>query len=207
MAARTLLAATAIALLGCCAFFLVTYGFATVTSEGARRLAVLRNPAPLPEIALIDGASAAFSLARPEQPERVLIVDFVYTRCLAVCSALGGSFQQLQRQLADTPTVGLLSISFDPAIDTPDVLAAYGRRLGADPARWRFARVADARDLPTLLKRFGVVVIPDGLGGFQHNAALHVIHRGRLLRIFEYDQAEAALAFAQQQAETSHESR
>jgi protein SCO1 len=37
-----------------------------------------------------------------------------------------------------------------------------------------------------LLKAFGVTVIPDGAGGFVHNAALHVVDRqGRLIAIFD----------------------
>jgi protein SCO1/2 len=42
--------------------------------------------------------------------------------------------------------------------------------------------------------RFQVVVIPDGMGGFEHNAALLVVDgRSRLVRIFDY--ADTALAW------------
>ncbi len=197
---RTLATSIAIALLGGLAFFLVTEGFTAVTSEGARRLAVLRNPAPLPSLRLVDTRGEAVDLAQlSRDKDRVWIADFIYTRCLAVCNALGGSFQQLQKRIVagkSGASVGLLSISFDPASDSREVLATYGQGLQADPARWRFVRVEQEAELPPLLDHFGVVVIPDGLGGFQHNAALHVIAGGKILRIFDYDQADAALAFA-----------
>ncbi len=41
------------------------------------------------------------------------------------------------------------------------------------------------------------MVIPDGLGGYAHNAAIHVIvPPGRLVRVFGMDQHREALAFA-----------
>lgn len=45
---------------------------------------------------------------------------------------------------------------------------------------WRFATVADRRELAPLLRQFRVTVIPDGLGGYGHNAALLVV-RGLFL--------------------------
>lgn len=52
--------------------------------------------------------------------------------------------------------------------------------------------------LKRLLDAFGIVVIPDGLGGFEHNAALHLLGRdGRLVLIGDIDQH---LAFADQAA-------
>ena len=42
-----------------------------------------------------------------------------------------------------------------------------------------------------------MVVVPDGLGGFEHNAALLVVdEQARLVRIFDDTQGDAALAFA-----------
>jgi protein SCO1/2 len=132
----------------------------------------------------------------------VTIADFVYTRCVTVCSTLGGTFQQLQEALRSGRKNGgadvrLLSISFDPLNDTPEVLAAYGERFQADPSVWRFAAPVQTAGLQLLLERYGVVVIPDGLGGYEHNAALLVLDRsGRLVHIFDYDQAGDALALA-----------
>ena len=69
--------------------------------------------------------------------------------------------------------------------------------MRADPQVWRFAVPADARDLARLLAAWQVVAIPDGLGGYEHNAALLVIDgRGRLVRIFDYTELEPALAYA-----------
>lgn len=182
----------------------LTQGFEVWTAEGARRLAVIERPVSSPVVAL-----AGPGLTGRHLPElwvsgaqgagRVTIVDFFYTRCLSVCLALGSGFQQLQNLLAATADddVRLLSISFDPTHDGDAQLAQYASQWQADPRYWRIATVPDALQLRRLLDAFQVTVIADGQGGYEHNAALLVIDaRGRLVRIFDADEPEAALAFA-----------
>ncbi len=184
----------------------LTLDFNVWTAEGARRLHVARAEVPAPSVALRGPEIDASLPALVKHDGQVTIIDFVYTRCTTVCLALGSTFQQMQSTLAAlprpestaAPRVQLLSISFDPGHDTPAVLAGYGKSLNADPARWRFAAPINAEGLANLLGSFDVVVIPDGMGGFEHNAALLVVDsRGRLVRIFDYAEMEAALAYAQ----------
>ena len=107
----------------------------------------------------------------------------LFRSCKTVCLTLGSRFAQLQAALAqDNPGVQLLSISFDGGHDTPNILRHYARPLGADPAIWRFARVADPTEQAALLRQLGVVVIPDGFGDYEHNAALLVFDaQGRMV--------------------------
>ena len=83
-------------------------------------------------MALENQSGARFTLA--DLRGKWLLVDFIYTRCPTFCTALGGDFARLERQLADPIArrkVQLLSISFDPTQDTPAQLAAYlGRFRG-----------------------------------------------------------------------------
>jgi cytochrome oxidase Cu insertion factor (SCO1/SenC/PrrC family) len=45
----------------------------------------------------------------------------------------------MRRVQERTPAgVALISFTVDPERDTPEVLAAYSRRFGAQPERWRF---------------------------------------------------------------------
>jgi protein SCO1/2 len=175
-----------------------TDGFRVATTEGARRLAVERNPPAVPDVALIDQDGIRFSPAAYRG--RVLLVDFIYTDCASICGLLGNDFARaqdlLQRDGGNAATVDLLSISFDPAHDTPPALRAYGARFGAAVPRWRIAVPATAAGLRALLQAFGVVVIPDAFGGFTHNDALYVVDRhGRLVRIL--DRSEPASLVAQ----------
>ena len=95
------------------------------------------------------------------------------------------------------PAVRLLSISFDGAHDTPAVLQAYARSLQADPALWHWVRVPDAAEQQALLQRLGVVVVPDGRGDYEHNAAFLVLDaQGRMVRVFDLAEQQLALDFA-----------
>jgi protein SCO1/2 len=49
---------------------------------------------------------------------------------------------ELETALAGTP-VRLVSVSVDPGHDTPEVLAAYARSLGADAEQWLFLTGAE----------------------------------------------------------------
>ena len=137
---------------------------------------------------------------------RSTIVDFIYTRCVTVCSALGGVYQTLQSEIRARgleSQVRLMSVSFDPAWDTPQRLGPYVDVMRADPAIWTIATVADSRALPAVLRAFGVRVIDDGLNGSVHNAALHVVDPdGRLVVILPPDAIDEALDVAEQYSRT-----
>ena len=171
-----------------------TDGFRVVTSEGARRLEVRRDPHVVPPVSLIDQDGAAFTLA--DYRGGLLAVEFIYTSCPTICGLLGETFGQLQDLLRREPAarkLSLLSISFDVARDGPAELKQYGERFGARPPGWRIA-APPAVELQKLLTSFGVVVVPDGVGGFVHNAAILVVDAdGRLSRVLDPDPAPRLL--------------
>jgi protein SCO1/2 len=191
---------------GLIAFDQLTWGFTAFTSEAARQQAVQAQPVAVPAMGGHDQTGHAMQIASDPyaaagETGRVAIVDFVYTRCTTLCSALGASYQRLQAQIIQAglqDRVRLLTISFDPEHDTPAAIAAYATRMQADPKVWTVLTLDRTVDLPVLLKTFGVVVIPAPLEQFQHNAALHIVDgRGRLVRIMDINALQAALASAQ----------
>jgi protein SCO1/2 len=196
---RTALASLAFALLGWLSASWLSHDFKVWTAEGARRLMVIEQPVPAPAAVLAGPQLTGRSLPDWLADEgRVSIVDFVYARCATVCSTLGRGFQQLQLAITTSPDDGvrLLSISFDPIHDA-ERLQVYASQWRADPLIWRVVTVPDANQLKRLLDAFQVVVISDELGGYEHNAALLIVdERGRLVRIFDHADLDAALAYA-----------
>lgn len=182
----------------------LTHGFQAWTAEGARRLEVALAPVATPAVPVDGPEVASGSLAAMlANGQDVTLVEFIYTHCQTVCLSLGSIFQQMQASLQaagagdGADRVRLLSISFDPRRDTPPVLRAYAARLQADTQRWRFVRVPDAPATERLLRAFQVVVVPDGRGDFEHNAALLVVDRaGRLVRVFDIAEQQLALDYA-----------
>jgi protein SCO1/2 len=49
---------------------------------------------------------------------------------------MSAHMQRIQQQVRSLEEVRLVSFTIDPDRDTPEVLAEYGRRFQADPARW-----------------------------------------------------------------------
>ena len=102
---------------------------------------------------------------------KTLLVTFIYTRCPLpeFCPRMNEKFRQIQAILREDPDTlkktAFLSISFDPAHDTPAVLkhyaAIYNRSVPlGTPADWQFA-VPAMRDLPQIAYFFGFEYQPD----------------------------------------------
>jgi protein SCO1/2 len=107
------------------------------------------------------------------------VVTFVYTRCPLpdFCPLMDARFSDIQAAAAQDPAlagrVRLLSVSFDPAFDTPAVLAAHAARVGARPG-WHFA-TAPAAIVDRFAAAFGVTVIRESDGTITHNLRTAVI--------------------------------
>lgn len=198
---RTLLAALLACCLGLGAILAKTDGFTVLTSEAARRADIAHEARALPDAVLLDerGVSGGL-LERLRQDGRIAVVNFIYTRCVSLCLAMGTEYQRLQsdiRRLGLADRVRLLSISFDPA-DTPDRLDRYARGMHADADIWTFAMAPDAAQLRALLSAFGIVVIPAPYGQYEHNAAYHLASAdGRLERIVDLEETELLLDYLQ----------
>ena len=197
---RTLLVSLVLLAVGVGVLAAATRGFRAYTTETTRRIDVREHPRLVPSLPLqsADGGHTSFAQLRG----RWLLVDFIYTHCLTYCSVQGSEFARLQRQLADPIAAGkvaLLSVSFDPARDDPAALTDYQRRHGNHGSGWTAARPVDHADLTALMHVFGVVAVPDGLGGFVHNAAIAVVDpQGRLVAILDWNDFQAAAAYVTQ---------
>jgi protein SCO1/2 len=198
-ALRALIASLLILGAGVAALALATGGFRAFTTETARRLDVRAHPRTVPDVPLetANGRHVRFDSLRG----RWLLVDFVYTSCFTYCPVQGRDFARLQDRLAgpiDRGRALLLSISFDPARDGPTRLAEYQQHAGDRGAGWIAARPTDAGGLAALVRTFGVTAIPDGQGGFVHNAAIAVVDPdGRLVAIMDWDDPRAAARYVE----------
>ena len=193
----TLVAVAAILAAGFAAASQLTLGFRAWTTEDARRIAVAERPPALSALPVVTPAGSRHDLWSSDPAARAWLVTFIYTRCPSICLSLGTEFQQLQAAMDAAPGVRLASLSFERAQDGPAALGDYARRFGADPRRWVVAVPSSDEALRRVLAETGVVVIPDGMGGYAHNAAIHVIvPPGRLVRVFGMGQHHEALAFA-----------
>lgn len=177
----------------------VTDGYRAFTSETARRLVIQREKPRLPAAALQD--SSGLRLGASSFSGKVLIVDFIYTSCETLCSALGGVFGALQRELSaplEQEKIHLLSIAFDLERDSLAALQAYGKRFHAGQ-HWSLTRLPNRLARNIWFDTFGVVAIADGREGYVHNAGLSVVgNDGRIRAVFDAEDWQSAAEFARE---------
>jgi protein SCO1/2 len=116
---------------------------------------------------------------------KVVLLTFIYTRCPLAdfCPRMSHNFAEIDKALAADPALynqtHLLSISFDPAYDTPKVLRSYGgaytgRFTNEKFAHWDFA-APTGEDLPALTQFFNVGVTPGDSKTLTHSLSTVLI--------------------------------
>lgn len=75
---------------------------------------------------------------------KIVILHFIYTSCPDVCPLHAERIAEIQTMINQTPMkeqVEFVSVTTDPAKDTPEVLRDYGPAHGLDPVNWMFLTV------------------------------------------------------------------
>lgn len=172
---------------------LVKVGWAPVDATGVPAPVAARPPLSVgdtvPDQQFVDqsGRTRALSAWRG----RALAITFIYTRCPypTFCPLMDRHFSTIQTQVKADPAlaraVHLLSVSFDPDYDTPEVLARHAASLGADPDVWSFVTASrDAVDRFAAL--FGVSIVRGPTpADLAHTLRTAVIGReGRLVSLY-----------------------
>jgi len=129
---------------------------------------VMSRPSGGPDLPRL-GAAPEFTLVseqgrtvtRADLAGRVWIADFIFTRCGGSCPILSARMAALAERTATVPGIRFVSFGVDPEYDTPEILAEYGRKLGADPARWTFLH-GDRPVIRALIKDGFKLAIEDG---------------------------------------------
>lgn len=67
----------------------------------------------------------------------VTVYDFIFTNCSGTCPMMTASMRKLTPKIAKDAPVRFVSISVDPARDTPAVLRSYAAKVRND-SRWTF---------------------------------------------------------------------
>lgn len=133
-------------------------------------------------------------------PGRLTLMSFIYTRCADVCPLATVRLADLRDLVARDEVlarrVRLLSVSFDPAYDTPAVMAKYARSWrseGATAPPWLFLTPPDADSLAPLLAAYDQPVAekPEGEaaeGPLSHLLRVFLIDaEGRIRNIYSAD--------------------
>jgi len=198
----TLTACVLVLLLFAFAVHSLTGGFENWTFEDMRRArAMLGGIEARPLQVRTSQGTRRVLWSTPSEGASAILVNFTYTSCPTVCQTLGAEYTQMQQELADhggtASRIRLVSLSFDVEHDGTAQLDAYARLHRADPKLWTVAAPVSQAASERLLRELGVVVVPDGLGGYVHNGSIHVTDgAGKVLAIYAEADWKDALALA-----------
>ncbi len=86
----------------------------------------------------------------------VVLINVVFTSCPSACPMMTEHLKLVRRQLGAGfgKEIYFLSLSVDPARDTPEAMKRFAQKHGVDEPGWRFL-VSDAQVLQTVLSRLG----------------------------------------------------
>jgi cytochrome oxidase Cu insertion factor (SCO1/SenC/PrrC family) len=84
---------------------------------------------------------------------QTVVINFIFTTCTTICPPLGATFARVQKELGDKADVRFISVSVDPATDTPERLKAWGAKFHAGEG-WTFV-TGDKPQVDELLRALG----------------------------------------------------
>jgi protein SCO1/2 len=133
----------------------------------------------VPDFTLTDQGGARVSLSQLRG--KVVALNFIYTSCVLpqFCYRLANQFSVVQKrfQARMGKDLVLLTVTFDPARDTPERMAEYARQWSADrsASAWRFL-TGGVDEVKEVGRRFGVDAFADE-GVISHSTRTVVIDR------------------------------
>ncbi len=114
---------------------------------------------------------------------KVWIADFIYTNCPAACPLMSAKMRRVERRVRGEDDVRLVSISVDPARDTPAALTAFAKRYGGPTQQWIFLTGTPATVHQVAYTTFHV---GDVLGRIEHSTKFVLVDkRGRIRGYYE----------------------
>jgi protein SCO1/2 len=123
---------------------------------------------------LLDQDGRQVHFARDVVGDRIVVMDFVFTTCTTICPILSAKLAGLQGRLGDRlgQGIGLVSVSIDPARDTPERLKAHAAKFKARPG-WTWV-TGEPETVNKVLKGLGAYT-----ANFNEHAPIMLIGDGR----------------------------
>lgn len=110
----------------------------------------------IPDVALFDQDGKPVRFYSDLVRGKTVMINFIFTSCTTICPPMGATFGKVQQLLGDRAgrDVHLISVSVDPATDSPPRLKEWGKKFGAGPG-WTLV-TGERETVVQLLKALGV---------------------------------------------------
>lgn len=142
------------------------------------------------------------SISKDDLIGHIWVVDFIFTRCGGPCPLMTQRMRSLQSLLieeglaAPASPVKLVSISVDPAYDTPEVLHEYAMNWKADLNSWYFLTGPPESTLRVIKQGFKIAAERDGATDAEMAEIIHSTHfllvdqRGWIRKIYHLEEPD-----------------
>ena len=126
--------------------------------------------------------------------DKVTLISFIYSNCTDTngCPLATSVFYKIQEKLKDNKKIlsrlKMISLSFDPIYDTPNVMSLYGKDLSYIDADWDFVTTDSLEKLEPILESYDQPVIrkykEDGTydGVDSHLLRVYLIDNKKIIR-------------------------
>jgi protein SCO1 len=156
-------------------------------TAGCARGPSLPSYGVVPDFTLTDQSGRTFS-SRSELDGKVWVANFIFTNCAGPCPRMSAQFRSIREETRGRGNFRLVSFTIDPARDTPQVLAAYGKRYRAEPGKW-FLLTGAQPDLHNLSRN--VFKLGDITGALEHSTRFVLIDgKGRIRGYYDSSDAD-----------------
>lgn len=157
--------------------------------------------------ALLDSDGKIVSLGELTRG-RITVLSFIYTRCKSpqACPMATGVLMDLHELSAGDENLArnlrLVSMSFDPAHDTPERMRAYAKIAEGNGAPWHFVTADSETKLQPILAAYGQAVnrkrnANEATGPLNHTLRVYLIDReGRIRNIYSSGTLDLRLVVA-----------
>jgi cytochrome c peroxidase len=125
---------------------------------------------------------------------KIILLSFIYSTCSDVngCPLATAVFHKIKSRLQKSPELfdklALLTISFNPQHDTPDVMKQYAQNFNGDKPEWHFLTTRSERQLQPILLNYkqSIQKIVDvkgrSTGAFSHILRVYLIDESKQIR-------------------------
>ncbi len=151
-------------------------------SHKAEEAAELAKIGPAPAFTLTTQDRRRLALA--ELRGKVVVVTFIYTACADTCSLLTAKMAALQDNIGSAfgPKIFFVSITVDPAHDTPEVLTRYAQLHGAKLSGWAFL-TGTSDEIRVVARQYGIYYKKQAAGDVDHTFLTSLVDQHGTLRV------------------------
>jgi protein SCO1/2 len=115
---------------------------------------------------------------------KVYVLEFFFTTCPSICPKMNLSMLEIEKTFFGNPNFGIVSITIDPAHDTPQILKDHAKLLGVKSSNWNFLTGDKATIMDLSNKGFNLYAGENAKvnGGFEHSGLFALIDKNGNIR-------------------------